>query len=176
MSVRRLHLDYVAAPFPAWPGWSLLALGAALAAGVFAAGYAASREVLRLEARVHAAVPAAAPRVRTDPVQARRAEREVKAANEALHRLTFAWQPVFDVVERSAREDVALLGVQPDAGRRVVVISAEAKDVETMLAYWRALAEAGPVAAAHIVRYEIQQREPRRPVRFQIRMEIGGAG
>lgn len=172
MSARRLHLDYVAPRWPAWPGWMVLALGAGLAAASIGAGVAARMHIAALEARLQPA--RAAPRIATpaDPGVARRADQEAKAAAEAAQRLAFSWQPIFDAVEKAARPEVSLLALQPDPARGTVQISAEARDADAMLAYWRALDADAGLAAVHIAQYQVQEREPQQPIRFVLQAEL----
>jgi Tfp pilus assembly protein PilN len=153
----------------------LLGFGALLAVGSVVIGMGARRHVDTLAAEVRIQTRALPEPRAVDPETKRRTQAETKAVAQALRQLTFPWQRAFDAVERVTPRDVALLSLQPDMGRRQLTLTAETGDLESMLSYWKALAAAGELRGAHIVRYELREGRPGGPIRFQIRAELGEA-
>jgi Tfp pilus assembly protein PilN len=69
---------------------------------------------------------------------------------------------------------VALLALEPDARRRSLRITAEARNSDDMLAYVAKMQEQGWFASVALVRHEIAEQEPNRPLRFQLSAQWGG--
>ncbi|WP_308622161.1 PilN domain-containing protein [Massilia sp. Se16.2.3] len=69
--------------------------------------------------------------------------------------------------------NVALLALEPDAKKRVLRITAEARSSDDMLAYVAALGREEWFGAVTLARHEVQEQDPNRPVRFQVDAEWG---
>jgi len=172
-SARRLALDYVAPPCPAWPGWLMCCLGVLLVIGAIGAGIEARRQSEALAAALRIQARADRKPQPPDPALERRAAAEIKAARDALRQLNFPWQRTFDAVERTTPREVALLALRPDMARWTVTVTAETGDPDAMLSYWKSLAAAPELRGAHIVHYEIGEQRGRAAVRFQIQADLG---
>jgi Tfp pilus assembly protein PilN len=114
--------------------------------------------------RARAAVPVAAPKAQHVPV----GEQEAAAVNKAISILNLPWRALHDAVRAATPASIALLALEPDAGKRVLRISAEAKNSEDMLAYVAALGEGALFGSVTLVRHEVLEQDPNRPLRFQV--------
>ena len=114
--------------------------------------------------RARAAVPVAAPKAQQAPV----GEQEAAAVNKAIATLNLPWRALHDAVRAATPANVALLALEPDAGKRVLRISAEAKNSDDMLAYVAALGQGELFGSVTLVRHEVIEQDPNRPLRFQI--------
>jgi hypothetical protein len=151
-----------------WAGIALLAAGLA---GAIAAGAQYSQtaeELAEAEASVRqsglaARRPAAEIRPGGD---LQKVALEMKRASEVAFALKLPWNDLFASVEAANTPNVALLGIESDNGKRQVKISAEAKDLKSMLDYLRILGAQPKLANVYLQSHQVQQQDPQRPVRF----------
>lgn len=115
-----------------------------------------------LRARAGASVvPVAAPR-------APPGEQEAAAVNAAIVQLNLPWRALQDAVRAATPPNVALLALEPDASKRVMRITAEAKNSDDMLAYVARLGREESFGSATLVRHQVIEQDPNRPLRFQL--------
>lgn len=164
-----LQLDYQAGsrPFP-WAGAGMLAV-AALALALIAAYYqdmAGKIEYWNAKAGI---VDKGHGHTLPGPATgANEVVAEIKHANEVLRKITLPWDALFQAVEWSSGKDVALLAMEPDAERRVVKISAEAKNVQALMSYMRHLEEQKIFSSVYLQSHQVQLKNPEKPVRFTL--------
>ncbi|MNZ68481.1 hypothetical protein D3C78_867500 [compost metagenome] len=87
------------------------------------------------------------------------------------------WERLFNTLETLPRKDVALLSLTPDARKGQLRISAEARNLESMLAFHRALEESGVLVDVSLQNHEVMTKVPERPVLFNLlaTWEVGDA-
>ncbi len=93
---------------------------------------------------------------------------EIKYVNGVLAKLTLPWDKMFQAVEWSAGKDVALLGMEPDAEKHEVKISAEAKNLTAMTRYLRQLSTQEIFSSVYLQSHQVQQQMAEKPVRFTL--------
>lgn len=127
-----------------------------------------------LAARAAAALPppAAAPAARRIAVPPQQAQ----AVNAAIMQLNLPWRELHDAVAAATPASVALLALEPDAKRRSLRLSAEARGTDDMFAYVGKLQQQAWFTAVELVRHEVVEQDPNRPVRFQIQAQWGAQG
>ena len=177
--MKRVRLDFAQALPPSLRrtlfqaprhAWGLLLCGLAVCAAalVHAHGYREARE------EVDAQLAALAARTASPLVQpvAQRApkvgEAQAAAVNAAIMQLNLPWRALHDAVRGATPPSVALLALEPDSRKRVLRISAEAKNSDDMLAYVEALGREEWFSAVTLVRHEVIEQDPNRPLRFQV--------
>lgn len=170
--MRALDLDYGSARRR--PAWADMAL---LLAGLTVAGVATTRSV-DLFSRLGAlqAEQAAVDRAHSQhhatrhlsAIEQAQLREEIKQANEVLGMLTLPWDALFVDIEASQQPQVALLAITPDADKRTVRITAEAKDFSAMLGYLRQLQKRHSLLGVYLESHHIQQQTAERPVRFVV--------
>jgi Tfp pilus assembly protein PilN len=74
-------------------------------------------------------------------------------------------------VQGATPTSVALLALEPDAKRRVLRITAEARSSDDMLAYVERLQDEDWFSGVALTRHEINEQDPNRPIRFQLDAE-----
>jgi len=171
----RLDLDFERQVFgPARARFVLLALGIVAIAGVLGyerlvAGEIARREseIRHMQEQVRARQPV---RVK---VGARQLNDEIKRAKKVIQHLTLPWTRLFAAIESIDKQNVALLSLQPDASKRRITITGEAKHLATMLDYVRALEKGSMVNGVYITSHEVQRQDPTHPVRFILEASWG---
>lgn len=119
-------------------------------------------QLAALRARAGAPVPVVA------PPRAQVGEQEAQAVNAAISQLNLPWRALHDAVRAGTPSTIALLALEPDARKRVLRITAEARTSEDMLAYVAALGRADWFGAVTLVRHEVAEQDPNRPLRFQL--------
>jgi Tfp pilus assembly protein PilN len=95
-------------------------------------------------------------------------EPEAAAVNGAISQLNLPWRALHDAVRAATPSNIALLALEPDAKKRVLRITAEAKNSDDMLAYVAALGQVTLFGTVTLVRHEILEQDPNRPLRFQL--------
>lgn len=93
---------------------------------------------------------------------------EVKRANEVLRQLTLPWDDLFQAVESSSGKEIALLALEPDTEKQVVVIRGEARDFAGLLNYVTQLERREVFGPVYLQSHQVQQDDPDKPVRFSL--------
>jgi len=161
---RRLALDYAAPPRRRrWPGAVALVGSLALAVALVARHDALQQERAALQARLELQQAGA----RAAPASAARpAGDEAKSVERVTHQLALPWPEMIESVESAANRQVALLQVQPEPGRGLLRVTAEAGTQQAMLDYVRRLGESQALASAHLVSHQVRREGGARPIQF----------
>lgn len=161
-----LRLDYQdrMRPFP-WAGVALLALGLAISAlaGIYYQGLAG--KAAYWEAR--GGQVKNAENGLSDGVTSSTAL-EIKHANEVLNKIDLPWDKLFQAVESSSGKDVALLAMEPDAEKRQMRISGEARNIEEVLDYIGRLSGQKVFSSVYLHSHQVRMQDPEKPVRFSL--------
>lgn len=97
----------------------------------------------------------------------------VDAINRAITRLNLPWEAVFTALEADLPQDVALLEIVPGS-RRSLRLVAESPTPESMTNFIEKLTENGYLAEVTLVKHEINEQDPNRPIRFVLEAQWGG--
>jgi Tfp pilus assembly protein PilN len=95
-------------------------------------------------------------------------EAQAAAVNAAILQLNLPWRALHDAVKAATPPTVALLALEPDARRRTLRITAEARGSDEMLAYVERMQRQDWFADVALTRHEINEQDPNRPIRFQL--------
>jgi len=170
--MRALHLDYQRRTNLAVKiGAALLVAG--LATALLATGYyyRLGNDIDRWEARIAEIKRSAQHKSVNGPGtsgDARQVSTDMKEANEVLLQLALPWDELFNAVETSDDEKIALLSIEPDAQKQLVRISGEARSLDCMLNYVRLLQENGLLSEVDLKNHQINQQDPDKPIRFSL--------
>jgi Tfp pilus assembly protein PilN len=115
-------------------------------------------DAARAQVAARAPLPARAP---VPPAQA-------TAVNAAVLQLNLPWRALHDAVQSATPAGIALLALEPDAKRSSLRITAEARSSDDMIGYVEALRQQDWFSAVALVRHEINEQDPNRPIRFQV--------
>jgi len=159
--MQRIELDFVRrAPRSRWAGRVLLAVALGVT-GDMAFTFAQ----LDRAAKAHEAVVARAqPRTPARSVT----NDELALARDTVERLGLPWTKLFAALESAASDQVALLAIEPDTKTGTVKISGDSKDYLAALGYVLNLSQAEALSNVQLVRHEVRQNDPQRPVAFSI--------
>jgi len=166
--MRALNLDFKYRP-PRFPlaGVSLLLLGALVLGVVWGKAHELSGRIELAQMRLQntaqrGRMPAPQP---ADP---QAFAEEVQQANDILQQLTLPWDALFKVVETSNDKEIALLSIQPDAGKRQLRIEGESRNLGALLAYIERLEQSRVLTRVFLTSHEVRTQDPERPVRFAL--------
>ena len=159
--MQRIELDFVRRrPASRWAGRVLLAAALGVA-GEMGFTY------VQLEHGVKANEALVA-RVQPRKAVQRVSPEEVAAARDTVDRLGLPWSKLFAALEGAANEQVALLAIEPDTKSGTVTISGDSKDYLSALTYVLNLSRNDALSHVQLVRHELKQNDPQRPVSFSI--------
>lgn len=166
--MRPVELNFIRPRRSPWAGWALFGLGLLLSVELVYSHAQLRREIALQETQeaggVTSARRATGMELRGDGGGA--LARPVREAVAVIDRLSLPWAALFNALERAAREQVALLAIQPDPERGTVLVSGEAKSYADVLAYLRGLESMLVFHNARLVSHETRQDDPQRPVLF----------
>lgn len=103
-------------------------------------------------------------------------ESQANAVNAATAQLNLPWRDLFDALEAATPASIALLAIEPDAKKRVLRATAEAKTDDDMIAYIEHLKKQSFFSSVLLTRHEINEQDPNKPLRFQFDAEWVGGG
>jgi len=163
--MERIELDFVRRrPASRWAGRVLLAVAIGIAGEMGFSFVQLERSVKSNEALVARAASTSKARKAVQPASAE----EVAAARETVDRLGLPWTKLFAALEGAANEHIALLAIEPDTKSGTVTISGDSKDYLSALTYVLNLSRADALSHVQLVRHEVKQNDPQRPVSFSI--------
>lgn len=121
-------------------------------------------QVAKMERKVHPGRGSAS----AASADTQQAAAELKTANEIIMQLTLPWTALFNALESANSNNVALLGIEPDARKRLVRLSGEAKNQAAMFAYIRQLQANKAMTSVYLRHQQVQEQDPEKPVRFTL--------
>ena len=164
----RLEIDFVRRRRGPWAARALLALALAATADTGLSFFHARASLARSEAQLAQAGPrGAAPR--------KLAPEELAAVRQTLERLATPWQRLFGALETASSDQVALLGVEPDAKAGTVLITGDSQSYLAALSYVLNLSHAEGLSGVQLVRHEAKANDPRGAVSFSVSAAWNGA-
>lgn len=169
--MKPLAINFGALPV-AMPWWTLLLFVAGLAAcgvGVWRfSTMQAELQTVRRDIAQHEELLALRSPTRERRPQFELPAERVRAINRAVGKLNLPWANLFAAIEAAKPETVALLSLEPDAGKRTLKITAETRRSADMLGFVDRLAKRGEFAGVALQKHEISDQDPNRPYRFQL--------
>jgi Tfp pilus assembly protein PilN len=178
--VKRVRIDFAAPSLQrtlhqAGPvAWSLSAAALLLCAGAALLGWRLleQKELDRQRLDLARATTAAAAVSAPPPAPAARiSELQAAAVNADVLQLNLPWRALRDAIAAGTPPGIALLALEPDAHKRSMRITAEAKTSDEMVGYIALLKQQELFRDVALTRHEINDQDPNRPLRFQLEAE-----
>lgn len=96
---------------------------------------------------------------------------EIAAHNQAAQHLNLPWSMVLDMFERRSSADIGLTFLEPDGKRASVRVQAEAKRIDALLAYSKAMADDEAIEGLRLLQHETNEQDGNQPARltFELR-------
>nr|WP_229477236.1 PilN domain-containing protein [Massilia rubra] len=158
----------------AGPGaWAVAVLGLALCAGAATLGFRLVTQQRADSAELNAArLRSRAPLVVAPVVQGPRiSEAQAAGVNAAILQLNLPWRALYDAIAAATPPGIGMLALEPDARKRSLKITAEAKSSDAMIEYVELLKREELFAGVTLIRHEINEQDPNKPIRFQLEAE-----
>lgn len=169
-AMRPLGMNHVASGQAGRQRWATALLLVALAANAAAGFYYSDLGDQRAAAELAAREPvAAAAKNGPDKLQ-----QELARTNEAMRAPGIPWNAVFSAIESAGSVDVSLLAFDPAPDKKTLKLRAEARNMEAVLVYLRALSADPLFTAVSLQSHQVQQADPHHPVRFLLLLEWRG--
>ncbi|GAB3388911.1 pilus assembly protein [Azotobacter armeniacus] len=169
--MRQLDLDFQRRSLASPLGWVLLAGGLLLAGLIWAVQQRIAAdtahdagELARLQ-QVQGGEVRQAPLSKADSLAQQASLAEMRRVSAALN---LPWNGLFATLEMLPLKDVALLTLTPDARKRLLRITAEARNLEAMLEFHRHLEESDGLSDVSLLEHEVLVQVAERPIRFSL--------
>ena len=120
---------------------------------------AARQQVMARHSKIKPAAP---------PLDAEALQQQIRQANAILQQLALPWDALFQTLEATRDQDIALLSIQPDAAKQSVRIGGEAKNLTTLLAYITRLEQGRVLDHVYLTSHEVRTQDAEQPVRFSL--------
>jgi Tfp pilus assembly protein PilN len=149
----------------AWGNALLLIAPIAMSASLFWYANALQARTVSLQAQLAARIPQSS----SLPVQTKRAldPKQLQLANAVIHQLNLPWRDLLDSLEQATPREIDLLWLEPDAQQGLLRGGAEAPQPEAMLAYLTRLKQQDFFEQVALSKHEINDKDPKQPVRFE---------
>jgi Tfp pilus assembly protein PilN len=95
-----------------------------------------------------------------------------QAWEQVARQIGTPWASLLDTLEAGTPPEVALVSIEPDARVGSVRLQAEAKSLDTLLAYARALGALPLFESVSLVKHETNEQDGNRPVRLGLELRL----
>jgi Tfp pilus assembly protein PilN len=171
-----LKLDYLTDGRNLWLGLAVLLAGLCGTLIMLWSYHEGSQKIARQELVIAGIRSENAAKLELIPVEAdsEKITLETNQAKVIILALNLPWKELFAAVETYTKDDVAVLSIEPDSQKGFVRINAEAKSLDSMLAYLAYLQKTPLFREVELVNHQIQEQDPQQPVRFMLQASWGG--
>jgi Tfp pilus assembly protein PilN len=166
--IRALNLDIVRRR-SAWPALLVLMIGLAIAADA-GLRYERLRDEIAMVQQPVTATRAA--HAGAEPIS-EQTQRELEAARRLLQELVLPWDALFRSIEASVDGDTGLLALEPEADKRAVRITGEARNYRAVLDFILRLEEQPGLTQIHLLNHQIREDVAERPFMFTLAASWG---
>lgn len=90
-----------------------------------------------------------------------------KALRQAAAAIRIDWEALYRHIDQATQEDIALLAVIPNAARKTLHISGEARSMQAALDFIEALRRP-PLSQVSLLSHKIKADDPQHPIIFEI--------
>lgn len=93
---------------------------------------------------------------------------QAQFVNSAIGQLNLPWRDLLDAVQGATPREIGLLALEPEPRKQLLKLTAEAKTSDDMVAYVAQLKQQAMFTNVMLVRHEMNEQDPHRPLRFQV--------
>lgn len=112
------------------------------------------------------------------PTDARRPSltpQQLQAWSQVARQLNTPWAALLDALEAHTPDDVALVSIEPDPRQNGLRLQAEAKTLDTLLAYAKELDRMAPFDGVRLIKHETNEQDANRPLRLSLEIRLQAA-
>ncbi|WP_052184904.1 hypothetical protein [Methylotenera sp. N17] len=168
---QRLHIDFVETSAFSFKKISLLGLAMLLTAIGCTLYWVQQYQLQQRTLSTLVSASGMSPALRNKPVELpieTASEDEVLYARDIVTQLSTPWNPLLTSLEQVSTQDIALLSIAPNRKKQQVVLTGQAKNMAATLQYVQALAQLNTLAQVYLLKHQIDQSDPYKPVGFTI--------
>lgn len=107
-------------------------------------------------------------RASTSQIRTQIKPEQIMAIKSSVYELFIPWNDLFDALEDSSIKNVVLLGLQPDSNKRQVIITGEANNYLSVIAYVDQLAMQPVFSEVYLKKHAVKETDIDKPVSFSI--------
>jgi len=93
---------------------------------------------------------------------------QLRAIKSSVHEIFIPWNDLFNALEDSSIKNVVLLGLQPDSKKKQVVITGEANNYHSVIAYIDQLSMQPAFTEVYLKKHAVKETDVDKPVSFSI--------
>lgn len=93
---------------------------------------------------------------------------ETKQLAETVNMLTTPWSNLLIAIEQADMPDIALLSLEPNSKKQLVVLTGEGKNLNVVLQYIKLLQQTPILSQVYLQKHSIDQSDVSKPVRFNL--------
>ncbi len=98
------------------------------------------------------------------------------ALARSTQQLNVPWAAILDGLERHATQDIALLGIEPDAVQGRLRLAFEARRLQSLVDFAQRLGESSAFERVALVKHDTQDRDPAAPLRMSLEVKLARPG
>ena len=169
--MRAIHLDYAASRKLSLLGLAIFTIAVLLLIGIWQLSDSIDRQSIFLDKSIQQLKISTGLKKSEPAVKAKSPADLVAKIEEAKKLAAFLmipWGDVLNALENSALDEVALLALEPDAKKRQLKITAEAKNKDIMFSYLEKLEASEELANVYLLKHEIVEDVDQHPIRFVV--------
>lgn len=166
--MRQLSLDFARTARAHPLAYLLLVLASLAVAALFSYHGSVTDQIARTRTALEKTEAPPRQSARDSQRETKEMEQRLQNAQLVLGQLSVPWEKLFRALEAVMEDDVGLLGLNPDAAKKQIKLSAEAKNLEAMLSFHRKLAENPAFTDVSLAEHDVLQQDPQQPVRFGV--------
>ena len=173
--MQALKFDYLSDGRNIWIGIPVLAAGLLASVFVIWNYHEGSKKIAQQETLIKSIRSEKTSRPDPVPVEVNSEEitLETGEAKSVILEINLPWKELFAAVESYQKGDVGVLSIEPDSQKGLVRINAEAKSMDSMLAYIAYLQKTPLFRGVELISHQIQEQDPQHPVRFMLQASWG---
>ena len=93
---------------------------------------------------------------------------QTKQLTEAVNMLATPWSNLLMAIEQADMQDIALLSLEPNSKKQLVLLTGEAKSLSIVLQYIKQLQQTPMLAQVYLQKHSIDETDASKPVRFSL--------
>lgn len=95
-------------------------------------------------------------------------KQQIRMIRKTVDQLLIPWQDLFHTFESIQHKQIALLELSPSQQKQMIVIRGEARDLEDIFAYIRALEKADALNKVYLQSHHVDKTDAQKPVEFTL--------
>ncbi len=94
-----------------------------------------------------------------------------KQINETISELVVDWDSLFQTIENTLLEEIAILEISPNSKKKLIVIRGEAKTLKAVFAYIKSLDDTANLSKVYLQTHSVDEANVSKPVSFTVSAE-----